>query len=266
MSNKLGFIGCGKMAKAIINGCLAANLINKNDIIASVKTSESANICKNELDIQIVTKNNEVVNFADIIFLATKPNQVENVLKEIQTYLTKDKLIISLAAGISTQKIEQYIGSTPLIRVMPNTPVLIKEGISATTKGRFATDKHEQLVHEILSKIGKVISVEENQIDVVTAISGSGPAFFYQIFEDMAQAGAKLGLDYNKALLLAVQTAIGAAKMTLNRTNSVNDLVASVATKGGCTEVGINTMKNLKSEDLFFEIIKNTTIKAHSLG
>ena len=164
------------------------------------------------------------------------------------------------------KKIEQYTNLSPVIRVMPNTPVLVKEGISATAKGTYATQKHENIVQEILSKIGKVISVEESQIDIVTAISGSGPAFFYQIFEDMAQAGVKLGLDYDKSLLLAVQTALGSAKMTFNRTKSVNDLISSVATKGGCTEVGINTMKNLKSNDLFYEIIKNTTQKAHDLG
>lgn len=266
MSNKLGFIGCGKMAKAIINGCLSADFVNNEDILASVRTPESAQNSQKELNIQVLTDNKKIVDFANIIFIATKPNQVEGVLQEIQEKLTNEKLIISLAAGISIKKIEQYTNLSPVIRVMPNTPVLVKEGISATAKGTYATQEHENIVQEILSKIGKVISVEESQIDIVTAISGSGPAFFYQIFEDMAQAGVKLGLDYDKSLLLAVQTALGSAKMTFNRTKSVNDLISSVATKGGCTEVGINTMKNLKSNDLFYEIIKNTTQKAHDLG
>lgn len=265
MSNKLGFIGCGKMAKAIINGTISAGFDKKN-IIASSSSELSAEKNSKELNINVVANNKKVVEFADTIFIATKPNQVIEILSEIKDLINNEKLIISLAAGISTEKIEVYTNSAPVIRVMPNTPVLVKEGISATVKGKFATNSHEQFVQKILSKIGKVISVQENQIDVVTAISGSGPAFFYQIFEDFAQAGVKLGLDYDKALLLAVQTAIGSAKMTLNRKTPLTDLVASVATKGGCTEVGIQTMYNLESEKMLFEIIKNTAQKAHELG
>ena len=175
-------------------------------------------------------------------------------------------MVISVAAGVNTKKIENIIGKIPVIRVMPNTPALVREGMSATAKGLYANEEHEKVVQNLLCSIGKVISVEEAQIDIVTAISGSGPAFFYQIFEDMAQAGVKLGLDYEKSLLLAVQTAIGSAKMTLNREKPLTDLIASVATKGGCTEVGINTMRNLNSSKLFNEVIEKTTKKAHELG
>ncbi|MBR1942159.1 pyrroline-5-carboxylate reductase [bacterium] len=264
MSNKLGFIGCGKMAKAIIKGI--CDIFPKENIIASTSSKDSAQKAKKELNINVVCDNRQTAAFADIIFIATKPNQVETVLKEIKETITAKQLIVSVAAGVSTEKIENILGQIPVIRVMPNTPSLVKEGMSATAKGNFATDEQEKSVHEILSKIGRVISVEESQIDVVTAISGSGPAFFYQIFEDMAQAGVNLGLDYDKSLLLAVQTAIGSAKMTLNREKPLTDLIASVATKGGCTEVGINTMKELKSGDFFKNIIEKTTKKAHELG
>lgn len=266
MSNKLGFIGCGKMAKAIIQGILNANYLTKADIIASTNSPESLQKIQKELNINTTNDNKKVVEFANIIFIATKPNQVEKVLDEIKEVINPQKLIVSVAAGVNTKKIEEITKNTPVIRVMPNTPALVKEGMSATAKGLYATEEHEKQVHEILSKVGKVISVTENQIDIVTAISGSGPAFFYQIFEDMAQAGVKLGLDYEKSLLLAVQTAIGSAKMTLNRTQSVPELVSNVATKGGCTEVGINEMHRLNSSQLFKEVIAKTTQKAHELG
>ena len=266
MSNKLGFIGCGKMAKAIIKGILNAEYINNNDIMASTNSPEESQKASEELNIQVITDNKKIVEFADIIFIATKPYQVEPVLTEIKDTLTDEKLIVSIAAGVKTTKIEAITNKTPVIRVMPNTPALVQEGMSATTKGSFATDKQEKLVQEILSKVGKVISVEEKQIDIVTAISGSGPAFFYQIFEDMAQAGVKLGLDYEKSLLLAVQTAIGSAKMTIHRDKPLTELIANVATKGGCTEVGINTMHELNSDKFFEEIISKTTKKAHDLG
>ena len=261
MSNKLGFIGCGKLAKAIIKG-----IGNNYEIIASTSSEDSAKKASEELNINVVTDNKKIADFADVIFIATKPNQVETVLNEIKDNLNKNKLIVSVAAGVSTKKIESITDKIPVIRVMPNTPALVKEAMSATAKGLYATDEHEKFVHSIFEKIGKVIKVEEAQIDIVTAISGSGPAFFYQIFEDMAQAGVKLGLDYEKSLLLAVQTAIGSAKMTLNREKPLTDLIASVATKGGCTEVGINTMNKLNSSKLFNEVIANTTKKAHELG
>ena len=264
MSNKLGFIGCGKMAKAIIKGVLANNV--NFEIAASTSSDLSAKRAKEELDINVVCNNRFIANFADIIFIATKPNQVETVLEEIKNEINEKKLIISIAAGVSTSKIQNIIGNIPVIRVMPNTPALVNEGISAIAKGKFSSEEHVEKAKDILKYIGRVIDIEENQIDVVTAISGSGPAFFYQIFEDIAQAGVNLGLDYDKSLLLALQTAIGSAKMTFNRDSSVNDLIASVATKGGCTEVGINTMKDLNSTNFFNEIIKNTAKKAHQLG
>lgn len=264
MGNKLGFIGCGKMAKAIIKGVLASN--SSFEISASTSSELSAKNSSEELKINVVCDNEFIADFADIIFIATKPNQVETVLNEIKDKINDKKLIVSIAAGVSTTKIQNIIGNIPVIRVMPNTPALVNEGISAITKGTFAKDEHIKKVENILKCVGKVICIEENKIDIVTAISGSGPAFFYQIFEDMAQAGVNLGLDYDKALLLAVQTAIGSAKMVLNREKSLNDLISSVATKGGCTEVGINTMRNLKSSDLFNQVIEKTTQKAHELG
>lgn len=264
MSNKLGFIGCGKMAKAIIKGVLSSN--KTFEITASTSSGISAQKASEELGTKVVSDNKFVADFADIIFIATKPNQVETVLNEIKDIINNQKLIVSVAAGVSTTKIQNIVGNIPVIRVMPNTPALVNEGISAIAKGKFAVDDHTEKVENILKSVGKVIHVEENQIDIVTAISGSGPAFFYQIFEDMAQAGVNLGLDYDKSLLLAVQTALGSAKMTLNKEQPLKDLIASVATKGGCTEVGINTMKNLKSADLFNEVIEKTTKKAHELG
>jgi len=264
MGNKLGFIGCGKMAKAIIKGVLANNKDFK--ITASTSSDLSAQKAKDELNINVICDNKFVADFADIIFIATKPNQVETVLNEIKDVVNNQKLIVSVAAGVSTAKIQNIVGNIPVIRVMPNTPALVNEGISAIAKGSFANDEHVKNIENILKNVGKIICVEENQIDVVTAISGSGPAFFYQIFEDMAQAGVKLGLDYDKSLLLAVQTALGSAKMTLNREKTLTDLIASVATKGGCTEVGINTMRDLKSSNLFNEVIEKTAQKAHDLG
>ena len=204
---------------------------------------------------------------SDVIFIATKPNYVAHVLEEIKDELTPEKLVVSIAAGVSTKKIENILGHQRVIRVMPNTPALVKEGMSGVCKGAYATEDDAEFVMKLLSGIGKCIEVSEDQIDIVTAISGSGPAFFYQVIEDMARAGEKLGLDYEKSLMLATQTALGSAKMIENRGElTVQTLIDNVATKGGCTFVGIQTMKEENSEKLFFDVIEKTAVKANELG
>ena len=150
---------------------------------------------------------------------------------------------------------------------MPNTPALIKEGMSGIIKGKSATDEDLNYIYNLLTTIGKCIIVEEeSQMDIVTAISGSGPAFFYKVINDIARAGEKLGLDYEKALLLSIQTAIGSAKMALNREISMEQLVSNVATKGGCTRVGIDVMEEINTAEIFTNVIAKTTQKAFELG
>lgn len=265
MSNKLGFMGCGEMASAIIKGVLKSGFMHTSDIHATTHTDKSASAKSKILKIKVITNNKEVASTSEIIVLATKPNQIENVLEEIKDEVN-GKLIISIAAGISTTKIEAIVDQSPVVRVMPNTPMLISEGMCGICLGKLASEKEEKFVTEMFSQVGKVITVSEEQIDVVTAISGSGPAFFYQIFEDFAQAGSKLGLDYEKALTLALQTAIGSAKLVQASSKTVPELVDSVATKGGCTEVGVSKMKLLNSSHLIEEVVKKTAEKAHALG
>lgn len=267
MNKKIGFIGCGKMASAIIKGVLSACCKPDVEIKGSEINCEIAELAQTKLGIEVLTDNRLLTMDSDIIFIATKPNYVAQVLEEIKDEITPEKLVVSIAAGVCTKKIENILGQRRVVRVMPNTPALVQEGMSGVCKGTYATEEDAQFVMKLLSNIGKVIEVEETQIDIVTAISGSGPAFFYQVIEDMARAGEKLGLDYEKSLMLAAQTALGSAKMVFNRGElTVQTLIDNVATKGGCTFVGIQTMKEENSERLFFDVIKKTTIKANELG
>ena len=264
MNKNLGFIGCGKMASAIITGI-------KENFNYKIKGAEInpdfAQNAQQKLGITVITDNKALVIDSDIIFIATKPNQVAGVLEEIKTELTDDKLIVSIAAGVNTTKIENIIGKRRLIRIMPNTPALVNEGMFGICKGKYASNEDINFVKTLLSKIGKCIEVTEEQMDIVTAISGSGPAFFYKVIEDMARAGEKLGLDYEKSLMLATQTALGSAKMVFNRGETpVQTLIDNVATKGGCTFVGISEMNEQNSAKLFCDVIEKTTIKANELG
>ena len=150
---------------------------------------------------------------------------------------------------------------------MPNTPALVGEGMSGVFGGKKATADDLKFVQELLSTIGKCIILEnEAQMDIVTAISGSGPAFFYKVINDMARAGEKLGLDYEKSLLLSIQTAIGSGKMALNRNTDMETLISNVATKGGCTRVGVDVMEDKNIEQILYAVIQSTTKKASELG
>ena len=250
------------MASAIISGAS-----DKYELTASEINEELAKNAQERLGIKVYSNNCDLIANADIIFIATKPNQVENILKEIKNFAIEGKLVVSIAAGVTTEKIEKILDKNRIIRIMPNTPALVKLGMFGVCKGSKATDQDIDFIEEFLSNIGKCISVTEPQMDIVTAISGSGPAFFYQVIEDMARAGEKLGLEYEKSLTLATQTALGSAQMIFNRGETpVQTLIDNVATKGGCTFVGIEEMKNQNSSKLFYDVIDKTTQKANALG
>lgn len=267
VKQKVGFIGCGKMASAIIRGILNSNFLEANDIIASEVMEEIAAAQKKSLGIDVITNNSEVAKKSDVIFLATKPQYIKQVLEEISSDITPQKLIVSIAAGVSTNTIEEVLRENiPVIRVMPNAPAVILEGMSGISTGKYATAEHTEFVQKLLSNIGKCLIVDENKIDVLTAISGSGPAFFYQTINEMAKAGAKLGLDFDKSLLLAAQTAIGSAKLMLESDLSPEELIKNIATKGGCTQVGVNYLEEQDFSTLIFETIKKTAEKAKALG
>lgn len=267
MKKNIGFIGCGKMASAIIKGILGSNGAGNFCIKGSEVSEEFAKSVSDRLGIEVLTDNKELVKKSDIVFIATKPNSVVEVLEEVKDYLNVEKLVVSIAAGVSTEKIGNVIPQNPVIRVMPNTPALVNLGMFGVCKGKNASDADLKLIEDLLSVLGRCITIEESQIDIVTAISGSGPAFFYQVIENMARAGEKLGLDYEKSLILAAQTALGSAQMVFNRCEtSVQTLIDNVATKGGCTYVGICEMKEQNSEKLFYDVIDKTTKKAHELG
>lgn len=267
--NKIGFIGSGKMAGAIINGLIKTGFVQADNVIATqaepVGTEEKS---KKLGGIKVILDNKKLVKDSDIVFIAVKPNQVIGVLEEIKPFVSKEKLIVSIAAGVNTKKIEDNLPSeTRVVRVMPNTPALIGEGMSGMVGGKYAVKTDIKFIFDLLSTIGKCIVVNnESQLEIVTAISGSGPAFFYKVINDIARAGEKLGMDYDKALLLSIQTAIGSAKMALQKNVSMETLISNVATKGGCTRVGIDQMENTNTEQIFYDIIRLTAEKAHELG
>ena len=149
---------------------------------------------------------------------------------------------------------------------MPNTPALVNEGMSAVCKGTFAKEEHVKIAFNIFKSVGKVIEADEKYIDIITAISGSGPAFYYYIINEIAKSGQKLGMDYDTCLKLSAQTALGAAKMIMESGINPEQLIINVTTPGGCTAVGNDVLKDNNISDILFDTIEKTMKKAYELG
>lgn len=250
---KLGFIGAGTMARAIINGLSGSGI----SYIASDIVSGPG----------VIADNKEVARNAEVIILCLKPHTIEAVLEEIKDELKDSQLVVSIAAGVSTQTIENAIGKhLSVIRVMPNTPALVGEGMSAICKGRWASDEQALLIVEMFSAVGKCIEVDEKLIDAVTGISGSGPAFMYLIIEALADGGVKLGLKKDQAILLAAQTMLGSAKMVIETGKHPAMLKDEVTTPGGCTIAGLSMMENEKVRSALIKTVQETARAASGLG
>ena len=264
--NKIGFIGGGKMATAIMKGIINSNWCETSNIFVSDKNEDALNLLEKNYNVKTTINNIDVVKNSNILLFAVKPFVLRNVLEEIKPYITNKHIIISIAAGISINTIEEIVGEIPVIRVMPNTPALVNEGMSAVCKGAYATDETSKIAVEIFNSVGKVVESEEKYIDIVTAISGSGPAFYYYIIDEIAKAGEKLGLDYQTCLKLSAQTAYGAAKIIMDTDVTPEQLIINVTTPGGCTEVGNKVLKEQKISDILFDTIDLTKKKAFELG
>ena len=261
---KLGFVGCGKMASAIIGGCLST--FKKENIFASEINTEARSTAKRNFGIEVYDNNIDTVKKADVIIFCVKPFVIKDVLKEVSQYITKDQLIISIAAGVKIDTIKEILGSVNVIRVMPNTPAMVKEGMSAICPDEGINKDYQEIAKTIMSSVGETVFTEEKYIDIITSLSGSGPAFYYKIINDMAKAANNMGLGYKTALKLSAQTAIGAGKMILQSPDTPEKLIENVTTKGGCTEVGNIILNESSIENILNETIVKTAKKAKELG
>ena len=263
---KLGFIGCGKMASAIIGGCLNSQKYGKQDICASEINENARNIAYEKFGIKVFDNNKDVLKNSDVIIFCVKPFVIKDVLKEIAQYADKNKLFISIAAGVKISTIKEILGDVNIIRVMPNTPAMVKEGMSAICPDENIDEVSKNIAQKIMSSVGETVFTKEKYIDIITSLSGSGPAFYYKIIDDMAKAANKMGLDYETALKLSAQTAVGSGKMVLNSGLPPKTLIDNVTTKGGCTEVGNEVLLKSDISKILDDTIVKTAQKAKELG
>lgn len=262
---KLGVIGCGKMATAILGGVVKNNFILPENIFIYDVNSSASEILSKNYGFNALNSIHEIVKSVDIVLLAVKPFKADEVLEEIKL-VYNNQLIVSILAGI---KIKRYLEALPnarVIRIMPNTPALVGEGMSAVCASSNASEDEYDYVYNFMSNCGRTIKVSEDKIDAITALSGSGPAYYFKIIDLMAKSAVKLGLSYDEAILLSSQTALGSAKMLMENDFNVEQLIKNVTTPGGCTEVGNNVLNNSKLDNILDETIEKTLIKAIELG
>jgi pyrroline-5-carboxylate reductase len=256
---RLGFIGFGNMAKAMIQGILDRGISDPMAIIASDKVSDQSKLeAAKKLEITLIKGNKEVVKNSDIIFIAVKPQDIDSALNEIREEISQNKIIVSIAAGISIGKIESIIGNKKIVRVMPNLPCLVAEMAAGISYNKNVLQKEKETIEIILQSCGKTFEIDESLMDAVTGLSGSGPAFTAYLIEAFKEAGKENGLPEETAYQLALKTFEGTAKLLQQKKMPAQDLINMVSSPKGTTVAG---REILESSDVK-EIIKKTVLKA----
>lgn len=239
----IGFIGAGKLAGSVIRGLVRAGFCSHTKIIASEPNNDVRTAIENETGISVTSQNAEIAEQAETIFIGVKPAVVLPVLRELASKLD-DKLVISLAAGVRVSSMEK-IAKARFMRAMTNTPSAIGRAATALARGTRTRNEDVDLARKVFSAIGVVVEVEENQIDAVTALAGSGPAFVYRVIEALAEGGEKSGLPAQAAMTLAAQTVLGAAQLAIETNKAPEELIKMVVTPGGTTAAGLAEMEKL---------------------
>lgn len=250
----IGFIGGGNLAEALIKGLISSKTASPTNILVSDRDAQRLVHITGSYEVRALTKNYETARDADIIFITVKPKDAAEAIIEIAPELDGKKVIISVVAGVTTDAITRWTISgckngekgihPPVIRAMPNTPVIVREGMTALCAGEYVKHDHLKLAKAVFESVGKVIVLEDEALmDAVTGLSGSGPAYIFLVMEAMTNAGVKLGLSAQDAKTLALQTTLGAARLAGQGTQTLSELRRMVASPGGTTVEGLKKLE-----------------------
>jgi pyrroline-5-carboxylate reductase len=264
---KIGFLGAGKMATALAKGFINAKLVKANQLCAADPFEAARKHFTAATSAKAVAANLPVAQTANVLILATKPDQVAAALAEISGAFTKKHLLISIAAGVTLAKLEAALpAGARVIRVMPNTPALVGAGASAFAPGKNASVADAELAKKLLSAVGIALPVKESLLDAVTGLSGSGPAYVYQFIEALSDGGVAAGLPRDIATKLAAQTVLGGAKMVLETGQHPGTLKDQVTSPGGTTIEGLHELEKGKLRATVISAVRAATEKSKKLG
>ena len=267
INKRIGFIGAGQMATALGQGFVAANLIDAGRLLAADPDPEAKRRFAQTAGGKTTDDNLQVVDEADVIFLAVKPQQIFRVMDEIRPNVTADKLLVSIAAGVRLDTLSQGLGGeTRLVRVMPNTPCLVGQAASGYCLSKQAKAEDGELINRLLSAVGIAVGVDEKLMDAVTGLSGSGPAFIYVVIEALSDAGVRMGLPRTVATALAAQTVRGAAEMVLSTGEHTGVLKDRVTSPGGTTIAGLQALEAGGLRTALMAAVETATARSRELG
>jgi pyrroline-5-carboxylate reductase len=266
-SQTIGFIGAGNMAEALIRGLVRGNHIPANRITASGPRRERLDKLAASYGIAITVDNRAIARSAAVVVLSVKPQILDKVLREIGDQLQPGTLVISVAAGVSTEAIESAVSQgVRVVRSMPNTPALVGAGATAIAPGKHAGEADLATAKAMFDAVGITVVLDESHLDAVTGLSGSGPAYIFLILEALSDAGVKVGLSRRNSQLLAAQTVMGSAKMLLETDEHVGRLKDMVTSPGGTAIAGLHTLEEGGLRTTLINAVETATKRAKELG
>lgn len=264
---RVGFVGAGKMATALARGFVSAGLVASESVCACDVVPAACAAFSEAVAARIVPTASAVLAECDVVFLAVKPQQMDDVLGTIRPHVSSRHLVVSIAAGVPLERLAAGLGTgVRLVRVMPNTPCLLGCGASGFARGGGATAEDGATVQRFLSTVGYACELPERLLDAVTGLSGSGPAYGYLVIEALADGGVRVGLPRDVALRLAAQTVLGAARMVLETGEHPAALKDAVTSPGGTTIAGLHALERGGLRGVLMSAVEAATQRSAELG
>lgn len=267
MGLKIAILGAGNIGGALLGGILKTHLAEPQDVVATDAREERRRELEELWKIQVLpTDNRKAVAGRDLIILAVKPNIVPAVLAEIRDVIGENQILLSVAAAVPISFIESILGKPiPVFRAMPNIPVLVEEGATAVAGNKFTTPEQRKVIEKIFGSLGVVVSVDESQLDAVTALSGSGPAYIYTVIEALIDGGKKMGLSQEVATRLTEQTVLGAAKLVRETKLHPAVLRDEVTTPGGTTIAALHELEKHGLRSMLISAVETATLRSKEI-
>jgi pyrroline-5-carboxylate reductase len=262
----IAFLGAGQMAEALTRGLLRAELVTPGGVMMTDVRPERLEAMR-ALGLRTSHDNAEALSFAELLFLTLKPQDIPTVLDEVGPLVSSDHVVVSVAAGVPIARIQAALpGATPVVRVMPNTPCLVGAGMAVLALGPYATAREEELVLRVFNAVGRALTQPESRLDAVTALSGSGPAFFSVILEAFTDAGVRVGLPRDVSAELALQTALGTAQKLLQSGRHPAQVKDMVSSPGGTSIAGLHQLERGALRGVIMDCIAAATERSRELG
>lgn len=261
---KILFIGAGNMASAIVGGIIKSNIISPNNIYLFDKCAEQYDKfhkdCVKSVNLQ------DAFSEADYVFFSVKPQNIKDVMSELKNYDYKDKVFVSICAGVTIQSISDVLTGAKIVRTMPNTPLLLGQGVTALCKNSLVSDSDFEFIKSIFASSGYTTEINEDDINTLTALTSSSPAYIYLFAKGLLDGAIKLGFNYDDTLKMICYTLIGSANMILSTGKSVDELIAMVKSPNGTTEKALNVLDDNKFTDIIYRAMDACQKRAEELS